>query len=333
MKRMVRDLSKEKIIARVLRWAAAMIGMEYSKTYRYDWFKKGSTDCSGYVFAMWLAGLFPLQGIKSMTSMYEVYAEGFDLVFPDSYDNIGKSGYWAPKGFYKTFPFEDGDTVFMNWDDGTTRANKITHVLIYSGGKWLHTANTREDACFKELSYGDGRILAVIRLKDGAQEYALPDTTYDKASATVTRILQAWLNYHGAQLRCDGVWGPKTAAALDKVKLSNGISGDGNSVDKNTWNALLGEEYVHTSPADKPSITELLKEGMRDGANSVYGVAVVQQRLIDLRYNLGKYGPAKNGVDGEFGPKTDKAVRKYQRTNGLKIDGIVGPKTRAALGL
>jgi murein L,D-transpeptidase YcbB/YkuD len=36
-------------------------------------------------------------------------------------------------------------------------------------------------------------------------------------------------------------------------------------------------------------------------------------------------------VDGDFGDITDKAVRSYQTANGLKVDGIVGPHTWAAL--
>jgi hypothetical protein len=38
-------------------------------------------------------------------------------------------------------------------------------------------------------------------------------------------------------------------------------------------------------------------------------------------------------VDGDFGPKTESAVKSYQKKNGLIVDGVVGPKTWAHMGI
>lgn len=38
-------------------------------------------------------------------------------------------------------------------------------------------------------------------------------------------------------------------------------------------------------------------------------------------------------VDGQFGPQTDKAVRHWQKVNGLVVDGIVGAITANSMGI
>ncbi len=53
------------------------------------------------------------------------------------------------------------------------------------------------------------------------------------------------------------------------------------------------------------------------------GTREIQTGLNKLGYSL--------QIDGQFGPLTDTAVQKFQRENGLKVDGIVGPMTWSAL--
>ncbi len=52
----------------------------------------------------------------------------------------------------------------------------------------------------------------------------------------------------------------------------------------------------------------------------------------DVQTALANAGIAVD-TDGVFGPATENAVREFQSQNGLVVDGIVGPGTRAALGL
>jgi peptidoglycan hydrolase-like protein with peptidoglycan-binding domain len=49
----------------------------------------------------------------------------------------------------------------------------------------------------------------------------------------------------------------------------------------------------------------------------------MQERLRALGWDV--------GVDGVFGPQTDRTVRAFQRRQGLVDDGIVGRRTWTAL--
>jgi hypothetical protein len=52
----------------------------------------------------------------------------------------------------------------------------------------------------------------------------------------------------------------------------------------------------------------------------------------DLQRELKAAGCDPKGVDGQFGAKTKNAVEAFQRKHHLTADGVVGPKTWAALG-
>ncbi len=60
-------------------------------------------------------------------------------------------------------------------------------------------------------------------------------------------------------------------------------------------------------------------------------VAELQAALASLGYELGTYGPQRDGIDGDYGSKTVAAVKAFQQAAGLTVDGIYGPKSHAAL--
>lgn len=67
---------------------------------------------------------------------------------------------------------------------------------------------------------------------------------------------------------------------------------------------------------------EVYKNGCK-GEN----IKVLQQKINSYFDSL------KINIDGDFGPKTERAVKIYQKINDLEADGIVGPMTQKILGI
>lgn len=79
---------------------------------------------------------------------------------------------------------------------------------------------------------------------------------------------------------------------------------------------------VNPSPSGLSEIAPCPSPYLRTGSRGK-SVRSLQQRLRDIGYDV--------SVDGNFGPGTCAAVKACQGKNGLSDDGIVGPKTWAAL--
>ena len=90
------------------------------------------------------------------------------------------------------------------------------------------------------------------------------------------------------------------------------------------WEGLTYEEIVAAWPDAMRNF--LAHPDILEVPNGESFPAVQQRALERLGYDLGRWG-----VDGDFGPDTDAALRRFQRDHALTPDGAYGPLTRAAM--
>jgi peptidoglycan hydrolase-like protein with peptidoglycan-binding domain len=106
----------------------------------------------------------------------------------------------------------------------------------------------------------------------------------------------------------DGVFGSVTQNAVKDFQQSEGLAADG-VVGNATWAGM---------PADPD--TPVLGRGATGAA------------VNGLQKGLLKFGGAGSATDpgpadGNFGPRTEAAVKAYQQQHALPNDGVVGPRT------
>ncbi|HPF21222.1 MAG TPA: peptidoglycan-binding protein [Syntrophomonas sp.] len=152
-----------------------------------------------------------------------------------------------------------------------------------------------------------------------ASDYGTCDLTLDSRGSAVSQLQQdlASLGYY--TYKVDGWFGAKTHDAVVRFQKSQGLKTDGlvGPITKAALNRVI---------AAAPSPTPASDDGTDDLALDSRGSAVsqLQQDLASLGYYTYK-------VDGWFGAKTHDAVVRFQKSQGLKTDGVVGPITKSAL--
>jgi peptidoglycan hydrolase-like protein with peptidoglycan-binding domain len=119
--------------------------------------------------------------------------------------------------------------------------------------------------------------------------------------------LQYLLRARGHPVTVDGIFGPKTEAAVQDFQSADPIAVDG-IVGPQTWGALI---VVVASGSTGDAVRAVQEE--------------FQSRNLSGDPGRGL------AVDGVFGPKTRAAVRAFQQALGITVDGIVGPVTWRAL--
>ncbi|MGG6238740.1 peptidoglycan-binding protein [Nodosilinea sp. AN01ver1] len=136
------------------------------------------------------------------------------------------------------------------------------------------------------------------------------------------RSLQQALARAGIAIAADGVFGSATDRAVRQFQASRGLVADG-IVGPQTL-ALLQNQTPPTPPAQRPpAVIRVLR--LANPYTRGDDVRLVQQALSRVGFAV--------VADGAFGPATDRAVRQFQASRGLTVDGVVGSRTRASLGV
>ncbi|MEL6221199.1 MAG: peptidoglycan-binding protein [Cyanobacteria bacterium J06627_8] len=138
------------------------------------------------------------------------------------------------------------------------------------------------------------------------------DDSGDAVSALQRRLSE--LGFYSGPIT--GFFGELTETAVRGFQASRGLTSDG-VVGASTTEALRSAP----SSSDAPSSSSA--GGLTIGSTGSE-VSQVQTRLTELGFYSGP-------VTGFYGELTEAAVRRFQESNGLTVDGVVGPATLAAI--
>ncbi|MBO7399865.1 MAG: peptidoglycan-binding protein [Clostridia bacterium] len=125
----------------------------------------------------------------------------------------------------------------------------------------------------------------------------------------------------------NGVYDEDTRRAVSAFQRFYGIDVSG-KVDEPTWNAVVSV-YYDVAEELPPSLPPYPGRPVKAGSTGE-DVKFIQNALNSIRRGVKEIPPLD--VDGMYGPKTENAVKAFQKYYGLVPDGIVGPLTWARLG-
>ncbi|GEL07648.1 NlpC/P60 family protein [Salisediminibacterium halotolerans] len=129
-------------------------------------------------------------------------------------------------------------------------------------------------------------------------------------------------------LTIDGIYGPKTREAVLTFQRDNGLQVDG-IVGPETISAMSGTSSSSSNSSSSQASSSGSTSGSWDG--SVLRSGDRGGAVSDLQSELNSATSHSLTVDGIYGPKTRAAVTAFQQSAGIGVDGIAGPNTYSAI--
>ena len=238
--------------------------------------------------------------------------------------------YYKSKGMLTSNP-QPGDIVLYDWEgDGYA-----DHIGIFI--KWKDAEKKVLEAYEGNTAVGNdsdgGRVMRRSRTRNTVKSFVNPGVFTDTAVETPdtdisigsrgsdVTVIQHYLYELGYQIEVDGWYGQQTAGFVKDFQRENLMPVNG-ITDVVTKGALQEAAADRKIARNRLVSGSYLKKG-----NSGFLVTEIQ-RILNKRVP-----DAKLQVNGVFDEPTYKAVKAFQKQNGLQPDGIVGPRTFAKLGI
>ncbi|MEC4986066.1 MAG: peptidoglycan-binding protein [Oscillatoria sp. PMC 1068.18] len=158
-------------------------------------------------------------------------------------------------------------------------------------------------------------IVALGILGTASEALALLTEGNRGAEVTAVQVRLQELGYF--QARATGYFGEITKDAVMRFQKDRGLTPDG-IVGPQTELAL-GKTTTQAVAPSPPNAVQILKIGDRGTQ-----IQTLQQKLAQAKFYDGE-------INGIFDTQTEAAVRRFQQAQGLTVDGLVGPRTIAAL--
>src|ERR1700757_1048207 len=126
--------------------------------------------------------------------------------------------------------------------------------------------------------------------------------------SVVKRLQRALRRTPNLGITVSGVFDAQTETAVTEFQQGAGLTVDG-IVGPLTWNALPdGGPMPVLQPGSSGDVVSSLQTVLTNGAP-------------------GEWNTTPQGIDGDFGPNTEAAVKAFQTWGGVTSDGVVGDKT------
>jgi peptidoglycan hydrolase-like protein with peptidoglycan-binding domain len=166
----------------------------------------------------------------------------------------------------------------------------------------------------------------------GASAAASERQAAQQLSPATIRMLQHSLIQGGYEVdSTDGVWGPKTAAAVREFQRVKGLEANG-LPDRRTLEAL-GVAAEGAAPGTPRQSATSPSRDDRPAVRTRTSADLERSTIRAIQHALDQQGLQVGPVDGVWGEQTTTAVANFQRARGMPASGELDAHTLAALGL